>query len=132
MTDFAKATFTTAPTPLTLTVAPVIVGSNTVQLQLQPLPTFTIHYAPDGSGWQQFNAGLLEHVANIVIGAVTPFITNTIQTKAQDELNANASFTVPPIPVSFEGISLTLTPTNLNLSTSDADHVLITANVAIN
>jgi hypothetical protein len=131
MSDFAKASFATKPTPLTLTVAPAVSGSATIQLQLQPLPTFTIDYSPDGNGWQKFNAGLLEHVANIIIGAATPFIENTIQDEAQKQLNENASFTVPTIPISIDGIDLTLTPANLNISTSDADHLLVTANVTI-
>lgn len=129
--DFAKADFGTKPTPLTITVAPVVSGSNTVQLQLQPLPSFSITYTPDGSGWQKFNAKLLDHVASTVIDAVTPFITSTIHDKAQQLLNEKASFTVPSIPISFDGIDLKLTPSSLSISTADADHVLVTATVNI-
>ncbi|CAM3415606.1 hypothetical protein [Paracidovorax anthurii] len=131
MVDFAKATFSTKPSPVTVTVAPVVSGSKTVQLQLQPLPAFTITYAADGSGWEKFNAGLLEHVANIIIGVATPFITSAAQSAAQKALNENASFSVPDIPLQLDGISLKLTPSNLNISTADADHVLVTANVDI-
>ncbi|GKT25360.1 hypothetical protein [Acidovorax sp. SUPP3334] len=131
MVDFAKADFATSPTPLTFTVAPVVSGSNTVQLQLQPLPSFTITYTADGSGWEKFNAGLLQHVATTIIGVATPFIRSTLQTKAQAYLTDKASFTVPPIPIAFDGISLSLTASNLSISTADADHVLVTATVNV-
>lgn len=131
MVDFAKADFGTDPTPLTVTVKPVVSGANTLQLQLQPLPSFTITYTKDGSGWEQFNAGVLEHVATTIIGVATPFINSIIQSKAQTCLNENASFTVPPIPIKFDGISLELTPSSLNISNADPDHVLVTGTVTV-
>ncbi|GEM_PF-4925841 len=131
MVDFAKASFGTQPTPLTVTVKPVVSGSSTVQLQLQPLPDFSITYAKAGSGWEQFNASLLQHVATTIIGVATPFIQSAIQSAAQKYLNENASFPVPAIPITFEGISLKLTPSNLNISNADADHVLVTATVNV-
>ncbi|CAO3452588.1 hypothetical protein [Azospirillum sp.] len=131
MVDFAQATFSTTPTPLTITVAPTVSGSNTVQLQLQPLPSFQINYAPSGSGWQKFNASVLENAATTIIAVLNPFISSAVQTAAQKQLNENASFTVPTIPISFDGINLQLAPSSLNISTADADHVLVTATVNI-
>ena len=130
MVDFAKAAFTTDPTPLTLTVTPAVVG-NKIQLQLQPLPTFTIKYSADGSGWEKFNADTLKNAATTIIGVMTPFIANTLQTQAQSMLNDKASFTVPAIPISFDGISLTITPSNLAIASADSEHVLVTATVQI-
>ncbi len=131
MVDFAKADFGTDPTPLTVTVKPVVSGSKQIQLQLQPLPAFKITYAPNGSGWEKFNASVLQHVATSVIGIVTPFLQSTIQSAAQKELNENASFTVPDIPLQLEGVQIKLVPSGLNISTADADHVLVTASVDI-
>ena len=130
MVAFAKADFTTNPSPLTVTVAPAVSGSNTITLKLQALPSFTVTYKPDGSGWEQFNAKTLANVAGIIIGKITPFVTGTLQSAAQSELDTLA-VTVPAIPITFEGISLTLTPSQLNISASDSEHVLVTATVNI-
>ena len=130
MVDFAKADFTTDPTPLTVTVTPTVSGSDSIKLQLQPLPKFSINYKPDGSGWEKFNADTGKHVATTLIAEITPFVTATLQTKGQGYLDGQA-VTVPPIPLTYQGISLTLTPSNLNISTSDSDHVLVSATVKI-
>ncbi|MGW8393831.1 hypothetical protein [Pseudoduganella sp. HUAS MS19] len=130
MVDFAKADFGTNPSPLTITVAPAVVGSNQVKLQLQPLPSFTISYTPDGSGWEKFNADTLRNAATTIIGVITPFITATLQSTAQSYLDGMA-VTVPAIPIEFDGIKLTLTPDKLNISTADSEHVLVTASVSI-
>ena len=117
MVDFAKAKFATNPTPLTVTVAPVVQGSNQIKLQLQPLPSFSITYTADGSGWEKFNADTLKNAAKTIISAMTPMITGIFQTQAQSALDKTI-VTVPAIPIQFDGISLTLTPSNLNISTS--------------
>lgn len=130
MVDFAKADFTTDPTPLTVTVAPTVSGSDSIKLQLQPLPKFSINYKPDGSGWEKFNADTLKHVATTLIAQITPFVTATLQTKGQDYLDG-LTMKVPPIPLDYKGVSLTLTPSNLNISANDSDHVLVSATVKI-
>ncbi|MEI8633321.1 hypothetical protein P4S72_17215 [Vibrio sp. PP-XX7] len=127
MVDFANAKFETKPKPLTITIAPTVKGSNVIQMQLQPLPQFSITYTPDGSGWQKFNASTLKHVTTTIIDVITPFISSTLQDKAQKVLNDKAQVTIPPIPVSVDGIDLTITPTSLNISSPDTDHVLVTA-----
>jgi hypothetical protein len=131
MVDFAQADFSTTPSPLTITVAPTVSGSNTIQIQLQPIPSFTINYSPSGSGWQKFNADVLKNAATTIITAITPFVADVAQTQAQKYLNNNATFTVPSIPLSYSNVSITLTPSNLGISTTDQGHVLITATVTI-
>ncbi len=130
MVDFAKADFATNPSPLTVTVAPAVSGSNTITMQLQPLPSFSITYTPDGSGWQKFNADTLKNAATTIIGVMTPAISAILQTEAQTYLKGLA-VPVPPIPITFDGISLTLTPSQLNIATGDSEHVLVTATVNI-
>lgn len=131
MVDFAKAQFGTDPAQLTISVAPVVSGSTTIELELNPLPDFSITYQAVGSGWEKFNANVLKHAATTIIGALTPFIKSTIKDKAQTALNENASFTVPTVPISVDGIELSITPSDLNISTSGSDYILVTATANI-
>lgn len=130
MVDLIKTKLSTNPTPVTLTVVPKVVGSTKVQLQLNPIPSYTITSTPEGSGWEKFNAEVSQHMITTVGNALITAVTPLIQTAAQNYLNEHVAFNVPSIPVTVHDVSITLTPSDLNISTHD-DHVMITGQVAI-
>jgi hypothetical protein len=130
MVDFAKADLCTKPSPVKVSIEPTVVGSTHIQMQLGTIPDLTLSYKANGSGWEKFNADVLKHAATTAGDALLSFGKSTIQSKAQDFLNDKASFDVPPIPISVDGVSVTVMPSDIKISTND-DHIMITATVAV-
>jgi hypothetical protein len=130
MVDFAKADLGTTPSPIKVTIKPKVVGSTSIHMTLGTLPDLTLAYTATGSGWEKFNAGLIKHAATTAGDALLKGAKSIIQNEAQAFLDSQASFDVPTIPISVDGISVTLTPSDLAISTNGS-HLMITASVNI-
>lgn len=132
MSEFIQAALTTDPAATTIKVTPKISGTK-VSLTLDPLPELTIKDSPSGSGWQKFNEKVSHHIIEIISAKLVSQYKSTLQTAAQNYLNDHASFTVPNIPVSVDGMTITLTPSNLAspVATADGEHIMIAGSVAI-
>lgn len=128
--EFITVKLDTDPSPIRLTITPIVTGSTQIQLQLDPLPFIRITATKDENLWQ-FLGGVAEIIIEQVSNDFLARNISSIEEKAQEYLNENAAFDVPPIPVSVEGVDITLTPSDLEISAYDNDYVMVSGSVTI-